>query len=139
MAATLNPLAQHGSSSPSPSPRVSRETLVIAGLKVDVYGLAELAHTNSACKVSCLWLHHPRLCAKEDMADIANQALAAYYQAASSGGGDARRGFIAVAFDQRNHGSRLVEPLANEAWRSGNKTQYVRSFSLSFFFLAGLK
>lgn len=32
------------------------------------------------------------------------------------------RGLIAVAFDQRNHGTRLVSEVANEAWRQGNKT-----------------
>lgn len=30
-------------------------------------------------------------------------------------------GLIAVSFDQRNHGSRIVNELANEDWRSGNK------------------
>lgn len=33
-----------------------------------------------------------------------------------------KSGLIAVAFDQRNHGSRQVNKLANEAWREGNKT-----------------
>ena len=31
-----------------------------------------------------------------------------------------KTGLIAAAFDQRNHGSRLVDPLHNEAWRQGN-------------------
>ena len=30
-------------------------------------------------------------------------------------------GIIAVAFDQRNHGSREVNLLANQDWRSGNE------------------
>ena len=29
-------------------------------------------------------------------------------------------GLIAVAFDQRNHGSRLIDKLSNEAWNNGN-------------------
>ncbi|OTB00839.1 hypothetical protein M426DRAFT_323950 [Hypoxylon sp. CI-4A] len=111
MAETNNPLAQ-GSTG---APEVSRVALTIAGLKVDVYGLAELPAT--AEKVTNLWLHHPRLRRKEDMASIANQVLSAYHQKQSP-----TRGLIAVAFDQRNHGSRLVDELANEAWRSGNKT-----------------
>jgi pimeloyl-ACP methyl ester carboxylesterase len=32
------------------------------------------------------------------------------------------RGLIAVSFDQRNHGSREVDKLHNEAWRQGNPT-----------------
>ncbi|KAI6084629.1 hypothetical protein F4821DRAFT_167193 [Hypoxylon rubiginosum] len=111
MAETNNPLAQP----PGSGPEVSRETLTIAGLKVDIYGLFELPP--AASKVSCLWLHHPRLRVKEDMAAIASQILSAYHQQGSSS-----RGLIAVAFDQRNHGSRLVDDLANEAWRDGNKT-----------------
>ena len=31
-------------------------------------------------------------------------------------------GLIAVTFDQRNHGSREVDPRANQDWRSGNRT-----------------
>ncbi|KAI1370498.1 Alpha/Beta hydrolase protein [Hypoxylon crocopeplum] len=111
MAATNNPLEQSSAAFPA----VSCMTLPIAGLKVDIYGLSELPAT--ANKVSCLWLHHPRLCRKEDMADITNQIFHAHMQRQLS-----TRGLIAVAFDQRNHGSRLVDGLANEAWRSGNKT-----------------
>ncbi|KAI1778617.1 Alpha/Beta hydrolase protein [Hypoxylon cercidicola] len=111
MAETNNPLAQSSDS----SPEVSRVTLTIAGLKVDIYGLSELPA--AADKVSCLWLHHPRLRVKEDMAGFANLVLSAYHHR-----GPSSRGLIAVAFDQRNHGSRLVDDMANESWRDGNKT-----------------
>lgn len=30
-------------------------------------------------------------------------------------------GLIAVSFDQRNHGSREIDKLANETWKSGNE------------------
>ncbi|KAI2625660.1 Alpha/Beta hydrolase protein [Hypoxylon sp. NC1633] len=112
MAATNNPLAQSSAGGPG----VSCETLTIGGLKVDIYGLSELPA--AASKISCLWLHHPRLGIKEDMAGIANKILFASHYRQSS----AARGLIAVAFDQRNHGSRLVDKIANEAWREGNKT-----------------
>ena len=36
--------------------------------------------------------------------------------------GDRKVGLIAIAFDQRNHGTREVNVLANEAWRGGNAT-----------------
>ncbi|KAI0836701.1 Alpha/Beta hydrolase protein [Hypoxylon sp. FL0890] len=112
MATTNNPLAESSGTAPS----VSCVTLTISGLKVDIYGLTELPA--AANKVSCLWLHHPRLRTKEDMANIANHVLSAYHQRSPS----STRGLIAVAFDQRNHGSRLVDARANDDWRTGNKT-----------------
>ncbi|KAL8668036.1 MAG: hypothetical protein Q9202_000014 [Teloschistes flavicans] len=38
-------------------------------------------------------------------------------------------GLIAVTFDQRNHGSRELDPLSNEAWRSGNERHAQDMFS----------
>jgi hypothetical protein len=40
------------------------------------------------------------------------------------------KGLIAVAFDQRNHGARMVDPLANEAWRQGNPRHAQDMFSI---------
>ncbi|QSZ36787.1 hypothetical protein DSL72_006670 [Monilinia vaccinii-corymbosi] len=39
-------------------------------------------------------------------------------------------GLIAAAFDQRNHGSREVNALANESWRDGNETHAQDMFSI---------
>lgn len=39
-------------------------------------------------------------------------------------------GFIAVAFDQRNHGTRVVHKLANESWKSGNESHAQDMFSI---------
>lgn len=39
------------------------------------------------------------------------------------------KGLIAVSFDQRNHGTREVDKLANEAWRSGNPRHAQDMFS----------
>ncbi|KAK6073530.1 alpha/beta-hydrolase [Seiridium cupressi] len=108
---TPNPLASSES-----APSVSKTTLPIAGLHVDIYGLAELAP--NATTISCLWLHHPRLRVKEDMSTIASLALSSWHRHPSS----SARGLIAVAFDQRNHGTRLISEPANHAWRQGNKT-----------------
>jgi hypothetical protein len=95
---------------------ISKTTLPIAGLQVDIYGLSELPAT--ATSISCIWLHHPRLRRKEDMGSIADEIVSAFNVSSSA----PSRGLIAVAFDQRNHGSRLVSEVANEAWRSGNTT-----------------
>lgn len=130
MAETNNPLAG------SPSvPTVSKTTFPIAGLQVDVYGLAELPDT--ATSITCLWLHHPRLRRKEDMAYIAddmvsvfNASLTPPSASASTPTPTSARGLIAVAFDQRNHGSRLVDMVANEAWRQGNPTHAQDMFGM---------
>lgn len=118
--ATPNPLATGG---PSP-PSVSKTTLPIAGLHVDIYGLSELAP--SAVPVSCLWLHHPRLRSKEDMSTIASLALNSWQHHPSSSG----RGLIAVAFDQRNHGTRQISEIANHSWKQGNKTHAQDMFGI---------
>ncbi|KAI0012621.1 hypothetical protein F4779DRAFT_15788 [Xylariaceae sp. FL0662B] len=126
-----NPLAQH---SPEPVPAVSKTArpLTIAGLQVDIYGLSELPET--ARSISCLWLHHPRLRAKEDMADVAHRALSTYHrhhqQQQHGSSASSSRGLIAVAFDQRNHGSRLADARANDSWRGGNRTHAQDMFGI---------
>jgi hypothetical protein len=110
--ATPNPLKETHS---RPPPQVSGKTFHIAGILTVVHGLDELP---PSCKsISCLWLLHPRHSNKEKMTSVASTCITDWNQLSS---GD--RGLIAVAFDQRNHGSREVTPLANEAWRSGNET-----------------
>lgn len=41
-----------------------------------------------------------------------------------------QKGLIAVSFDQRNHGSREVDKIANEAWRGGNERHAQDMFSV---------
>lgn len=110
--ATPDPLQAHQVS----EPRISQKSFVIAGIITDVYGLDEVP--SAAQAVSCLWLLHPRLGTKERMSSVAEAAIRAW----NSGARDetSRHGLIAVTFDQRNHGTRLADRLANEAWRGGN-------------------
>lgn len=105
-----------GDSSQQP-PQVSKTTIPVTGLIVDVYGLDELPA--GATAVSCLWLHHGRLGNKNDMATFAALALSAWHARSTS---SSSRGLIAVAFDSRNHGARLAHKASNDAWRDGNKT-----------------
>lgn len=44
---------------------------------------------------------------------------------------DSHLGLIAVTFDQRNHGTRNVHKLANESWKSGNKSHAQDMFRYS--------
>ncbi|KAK8089420.1 hypothetical protein PG997_004381 [Apiospora hydei] len=105
-------------------PHVSKTTIPVAGLLVDVYGLDQLP--TAATAVSCLWLHHGRLGNKNDMATFAALALSAWHARTndnnSTGSSSPSRGLIAVAFDERNHGTRLAHKASNDAWRDGNKT-----------------
>lgn len=110
MAATNNPL--EGSSGPT----VSQRTITIAGLHVVLHGLRELPP--SCNSVTVLWLLNPRLQTKETMAPIAASIISGWNTHPQRNG----HGLIAAAFDQRNHGSRLVDKLHNEAWRQGNET-----------------
>lgn len=123
-----------------PPPSVSRTTVQMAGLLVDVYGLAELPP--AAARVSCLWLHHPRTRSKEHMADIAARCVGAWNarrqqhsENEDDGGGGAgeqrqTRGLIALAYDQRNHGTRKVDERANGSWRDGNPMHAVDMFAV---------
>lgn len=103
----------------------------IAGLLVTVFGLDELEP--SVTDVAVLWLLHPRLGNQTHMAPFAahlitewNQHRSSTSSARSNGKG---KGLIAVSFDQRNHGSRQVSPIANEAWRNGNERHALDMFS----------
>jgi pimeloyl-ACP methyl ester carboxylesterase len=123
--ATLNPL--NGSHSAS-DPTISSETFTIAGLLTTVYGLSEIS--SSATEVACLWLLHPRLQTQKTMAPIASSTILAWNKhVADAKAGKNPKALIAVSFDQRNHGSRLVDPLANEAWRQGNPRHAQDMFS----------
>jgi hypothetical protein len=120
MAAIPNPMELL----PAP-PAVSVKTIHMTGLLVDVYGLEELSA--AVTRVSCLWLHHPRTRSKVDMADIAKRCVGAWNARIDR---DPERGLIALAFDQRNHGSRLVHLPANDSWRAGNPTHAQDMFGI---------
>lgn len=125
MAATTNPL--HGTHTAA-DPVVSAQTFTIAGILVTVHGLAELP--SNAVSIACLWLLHPRLQKKETMAPIAGQIISTWNTRIQSGrAGKSPKGLIAVAFDQRNHGTREVDKLHNEAWRQGNPRHAQDMFS----------
>ncbi|KAI9698890.1 MAG: hypothetical protein M1820_007311 [Bogoriella megaspora] len=127
MAAPNNPMEQsHTGSDPS---TVSKKTFTIAGIQTDVFGLEELPP--SATEVACLWLLHPRKQRKETMTPVAMTSVQEWNNRVKDGrAGLSSKGLIAVAFDQRNHGTRLVDELANEAWRQGNQRHAQDMFSI---------
>lgn len=109
---------------PHPEP-ISALTVHIAGLLVTVFGLSELPPSSETTSVSALWLLHPRLQTKACMAPFAAHLIAEWNAHRKK----KSRGLIAISFDQRNHGSRLVCPIANEAWRSGNEKHALDMYS----------
>jgi pimeloyl-ACP methyl ester carboxylesterase len=106
-------------------PHISSQAYTIAGILCTVYGLSEL--TSTCRDVSCMWLLHPRLQTQECMAPFAADIITVYNKKHKSNHN--ARGLIAVSFDQRNHGTREVTPLSNEAWRGGNPTHAQDMFS----------
>jgi pimeloyl-ACP methyl ester carboxylesterase len=119
MAATTNPL--HDTHVEHPAPTISTQTHTIAGILCTIHGLTELPPSTTS--VTCLWLLHPRLQTAQKMAPLAAQLI--HHQnsrIAENRAGKRPRGLIAVSFDQRNHGTREVDKLHNEAWRQGNPT-----------------
>ncbi|KAF2762474.1 hypothetical protein EJ05DRAFT_471488 [Pseudovirgaria hyperparasitica] len=125
--AGLNPLENtHSHHNTHP---VSQKTFPIAGILTTVYGLDELPP--DIYEVACVWLLHPRLQTKNTMDAIASQLLYTWdsRKKAAEGSTSHLKGLIAVSFDQRNHGSRLVDKVANEAWRNGNPRHAQDMFS----------
>ncbi|KAE9964100.1 hypothetical protein BLS_008648 [Venturia inaequalis] len=115
-----NPLEKtHASSLPS----ISTTVYPIAGILTTVYGLSELPANCS--ELSCLWLLHPRLQTQASMAPLAAQSIHNWNSRRAKSG----KGLIAISFDQRNHGSRLVDAMANQAWRQGNERHAQDMFS----------
>ncbi|POS85778.1 hypothetical protein EPUL_001893, partial [Erysiphe pulchra] len=101
---------------------ISAHAFHIAGIITVVHGLDEV---KSTCKlVSCLWLLHPRLQTKESMVQVAKSCISDWNSRLLSG----EIGLIAATFDQRNHGSREVDPSANLSWRKGNEKHSIDMF-----------
>lgn len=107
-----------------PPPEVSKKTIPMAGLLVDVYGLDELP--SPSAPITCLWLLHPRLRTRARMSDIASRTVHAYNEHVKQHPLPAPgRGFLALAFDMPNHGTRLVSDEANHAWDKGNENHAI--------------
>ncbi|PWY67572.1 hypothetical protein BO70DRAFT_366306 [Aspergillus heteromorphus CBS 117.55] len=128
MADASKELDASGSSNP---PSLSRKTYPIAGILTSVFGLDELPEQTS--EVACLWLLHQRLSTQERMEKVATAVITDWNTRIRENGASSSqpvKGLIAVAFDQRNHGTRLVDPLGNESWKQGNPRHAQDMFSV---------
>lgn len=109
-------------------PPISSHVYPIAGILTTVYGLAELPQNVS--EFACLWLLHPRLQTQACMAPLAAHTITEWNNRIKQDRASKKpKGLIAVSFDARNHGSREVDKLANEAWRQGNPRHAIDMFS----------
>lgn len=95
---------------------VSWKRYNIAGILVTVYGLEELPSNQD--NVTCLWLLHGRGDTQDSMSFIAAAMIRAWNKKKQEG----EKSLICVSFDQRNHGSRMIDNRANESWNGGNPT-----------------
>lgn len=102
----------------SGTPPCSQKTLHIAGISTTVHGLEELPANCES--VSCIWLLHGRLGSMKHMDIPAAQFINGWNKTLENSSGGNKKGLIAVSFDQRNHGSRQLESLPNETWKTGN-------------------
>jgi pimeloyl-ACP methyl ester carboxylesterase len=119
-----NPIEKTFSNKPA---SVSSSKYLMAGLLTTVYGLEELSTDRQ--NVSVLWLHHPRLGQQESMNGIANTMINEWNGRTRNLQTKNTPGLIAVSLDQRNHGSRMVDPIANADWRSGDEQHAQDMFS----------
>ncbi len=113
-----------------PPPHLSSKTFHIAGILTTVFGLDELPAGTK--ETACLWLLHPRLQTQACMQPFAASTISSWNERireGRAGSSQPAKGLIAVSFDQRNHGTREVDKLANEAWRSGNPRHAPDMFS----------
>lgn len=117
MASTNNPL----SSTPNPSSLPTPKTYNIAGITVSILGLSSLPP--SCTSLTILYLLHPRLQSAATMLPIGHHILTAWstHQSSLPPTHPSRtHGLLALTFDQRNHGARLVDSIGNDSWRDGN-------------------
>ncbi|EME46341.1 hypothetical protein DOTSEDRAFT_70364 [Dothistroma septosporum NZE10] len=107
---------------------VSYKRYNIGGILTTLYGLQELpAHPS---EIVCFWLLHGRGDTQDSMAYTAASLLGKYNQERNKrGGGDGPKGLVFACFDQRNHGSRMVENENNVSWKQGNPTHGPDMFS----------
>jgi hypothetical protein len=124
--ATPKPISKTYPSNANPA-LLSPTTYHIAGILTTVFGLTELPP--SCTSVAVLWLLHPRLQTQDCMAPFAASCIHAWNARLQHHCADDPKGLIAVSFDQRNHGTREVDTLANESWRRGNPRHAQDMFS----------
>jgi len=84
--------------------------IFVGGIPVDVHSHHD--GSDSSLPVHALFLLHGRTFSTESVVPVARKILEASY----APGVNRKRDLIIIAYDHRNHGRRLVDPLRNEGW-----------------------
>ncbi|ANB13126.1 hypothetical protein AWJ20_1407 [Sugiyamaella lignohabitans] len=86
--------------------------LRIGGIAVYVYGLDRIGNVSSIKTLNAVYVLHPRLGDYTYSEALALAWLDSYYEFST----DNKAPLIAVTFDNRNHGKRVIDPVGNESW-----------------------
>ncbi|KZT42247.1 hypothetical protein SISSUDRAFT_1125905 [Sistotremastrum suecicum HHB10207 ss-3] len=101
---------------------VSKQSIPVAGLEVTIYKDDSLnAPTN--LPVTVLFILHGRQGSAKDADKIADHVFDHVSTQSKSQPPASARDLVIVAFDQRNHGSRLISALGNEGWNQSNPSK----------------
>lgn len=98
----------------------------IGGILTTVYGIEELPKSPS--EIVAFWLLHGRGDTQDSMAFTAAALLNAW-NSHPNRKEQGSKGLICVCFDQRNHGSRMVENDDNVSWKQGNANHGLDMFN----------
>jgi pimeloyl-ACP methyl ester carboxylesterase len=97
----------------------------IAGILTTIYGIQELS--TNADRITILWLLHGRGDTQDSMSYTAAALLDAWKRKRQN---TSQPDCICITFDQRNHGSRMIENENNISWKQGNPSHGPDMFSV---------
>lgn len=117
---------------PDSTPRSSKTSMVIGGVRIYVYGLDDLpsppadASASTTTEIAVLYLAHNRTRTYRVTEGIAHELLHRYRTDSRPN----KMGLIAVTMDMRNHGEREISPSSNLTWAAGNECHAMDLLSL---------
>ncbi|EPE04424.1 rna polymerase ii holoenzyme mediator subunit [Ophiostoma piceae UAMH 11346] len=115
---------------PDSTPRSSKTTIVVGGVRIYFYGIEEALAASSSSphkpEVAVLLLAHNRTRTYRVTEGIAHEVLNRYRNDSRP----KKMGLIAVTMDMRNHGEREISPESNLTWSGGNEQHAMDLLSL---------
>ncbi|KAI8592472.1 Alpha/Beta hydrolase protein [Geranomyces variabilis] len=109
----------------TPSAPTDPTQLVLGGLEVFIFGAVPAPRTGASTS-AVFFLHGRHSSARESFAvcqDLHSQLSTLLAPNPAP---------LVITFDQRNHGTRLVDPARNGAWKDGNTTHAMDMYSLQW-------
>lgn len=99
------------------------KTYIVGGISTHVYGLENVHCSESA---DIVFLLHGRTRSWQDNVPWAHRLIELNQSS------QAKRPLLAVTFDARNHGDRMVDQMKNQAWTEGNATHGQDMYSIQY-------